>query len=167
VVVGLASWALFALQSGREKHSYAHGGPPPAFARLVAGHEYAVSVPGGTSALRAGGVDPSTLQCSATPAGGTAVAVAISAESSQKALNQIATFNAPGSGDYRITCTGVGAVYVDDAADAGFDWSGLWLVLASAALVVGLPVTLAGLRRPTQDDADQSVGLVGSAGDDE
>ena len=54
-------------------------------------------------------------------------------------------------------------VFVDDADDAETDLSGLWLVLATAALVIGLPMMLSVLRRPARADPASA----GSAGEDD
>lgn len=150
VLAGLLSWALYALSAGHERHSYTHGGNPPTYVDLVAGRTYHLAISGGSRTEQEHGLDPAKLQCSATAAGGEPAALDVVAETNTKAIDRIGSFTADRSGSFRVTCAGIGPVYVDDAEDAGFDWSGLWLVIASAALVVGLPLALAGLRqRPT------------------
>ncbi len=147
VLAGFASWALYAVQSGTETHSYASGGAPPAFVQVTAGHTYRVSISGGVKREAEFGVQASTLQCTAAAPGQAPGALPVTAEpTGTKATNQIGSFVATFSGRVHIACDRVGPVYVDNAADAGYDWSGLWLVLASLALVIGIPLTLSGLR---------------------
>jgi hypothetical protein len=151
VLIGLGAWALFAMQNGRERHSYAHGRTPPTYVQLVAGHTYSLAIPGGVAGVAGLGLDISNLRCTAARPGGEPNTLDILPEHADtKAINQIATFSAAFSGRAHIECTGIGFVYVDDAKDASFDWSGLWLLIASAALVVGLPLALSGLRRPAE-----------------
>jgi hypothetical protein len=167
VLAGLASWALYAVAARTEPHAYARGEAPPATARLVQGHTYWISIPGGVRSEARLGLDPSALQCTAAAAGRSPGALKVTPQAADtKATDQIASFVAGFSGSARIECSGIGAVYVDNAADAAFDWSGFWLVLASALLVVGLPLTLAGLRslgRGSGGDPGSDVGRVDPA----
>ena len=152
VVVGLAAWALYGVSSGRE-HTVQHpNGNAPKWVQLRAGHQYWLAVPGGVDHLRAGGVDPTRLACfAAAPgqaAGGLAVSGVVDANNSDtKFVDRIGSFYAARSGRFHVTCSGAGTVYVVNAADAGFEWSGFWLIVASAALLVGFPLFLSGLRR--------------------
>lgn len=147
VLVGFASWVLYAVQSRGEAHSYAPGKVPPTYVRLERGHTYWISIPGGVRAVTAAGLDPKHLQCTASGAGEAPGALPVSGEAGDtKLITRIASFIAGSSGSVHIACRGIGAVYVDNAADASYDWSGLELVLASLALAVGLPLTLSGLR---------------------
>jgi hypothetical protein len=92
------------------------------------------------------GVQVSALQCTATRAGESPGALSLAPERTDtKAIDQIASFVSRITGTVHIECAGVGTVYVDGGSD-GFDWSGLWLVLASAALAIGIPLTLSGRR---------------------
>jgi hypothetical protein len=159
VLAGLLCWVLYGLAAGRENHSYKPHGAPPSSVRVERGHTYWLAVPGGVTALRDAGVDPTAPTCTgAAPGQGPGqlqVTPVITKDSTDtRFINRFASFVAASSGTLRVRCTGLGAVYVDNPAGAGFDWSGLWLVLASAALAVGLPLTLAGLRdlgRPGQE----------------
>ena len=146
VFAGLLSWGLYALSAGHEKHSYTHGGAPPPFVDVTAGHTYHLAIPGGLDAERKLGLDPTKLQCTAAESGSLPGPLNVVAETNTKALDRIGSFTAGRSGSFTIRCAGIGAVFVDDADDAGYDWSGLWLVLAAAALAVGFPLALAGLR---------------------
>jgi hypothetical protein len=150
VLVGLASWVLYLTQSGgAEQHSYNRAGHPPADVRLVEGGAYSIAIHGGVDREIRLGLDPASLQCTAAPPGRAAVALELSTQGKDtKATNEIATFYSPVSGSVRVRCSGIGAVYVDDAEDASYDWSGVWLVLASVALAVGIPLGLSGLRGP-------------------
>jgi hypothetical protein len=146
MLVGLAAWALYAVQSGREAHAYTAGQDPPAYVRLIPGHTYSISIPGGLNRLPELGVQPTALQCTAAAPGQVGGSLAVAAEQNTKATDRIASFQSRLDGKVHIECARVGAVFVDDAADAGFDWSGAWIVLTSIALAVGIPLTLSGLR---------------------
>jgi hypothetical protein len=149
VLLGLAAWALFALQNGRERHSYTHGQVPPAYVALHAGKTYSLAIPGGVSGEETLGLDPAKLTCTAARPGQASAELTVTPEHNDtKAIQQIGSFTAGFSGSAHVECNGIGLVYVDNADNASFDWSGLWLIVASAALVVGLPLTLSGLRRP-------------------
>jgi hypothetical protein len=152
VLAGTACWALYGVQAGREHRAYTHGGAPPAYVQLNAGHTYWLSVPGGVRHLDKVGVQVSSLQCTAAEAGQTPVALSVTPQSKgTKATDEIASFFAGITGRVHIECAGTGAVFVSGGSADGFDWSGLWLILASVLLVIGIPLTLSGRRRlPSQ-----------------
>lgn len=159
VLAGTACWALYAVQAGRERRAYAHGGAPPASVQLSAGHTYWLSVPGGVRHLDAIGVQVSSLQCTAAAAGQTPAALQITAQGKDtKATDEIASFFSGITGRVHVECAGVGAVFVSGGGAEGLDWSGLWLILASVLLVIGIPLTLSGRRslpsRPGRDVHD-------------
>jgi drug/metabolite transporter (DMT)-like permease len=167
VLVGLASWVLYAVAAHRENRAYSPHGAPPAYVRVAAGHTYWLAVPGGVEKLRAAGIDPARLTCTAAArgeaAGALAVTSAVTASNpDSKFTDRIGSFVAARSAQLHIGCAGIASVYVENPEDGGFDWSGAWLVLASAALVVGLPLLASGLRRPrvpvrTLDGEDDEV----------
>jgi hypothetical protein len=147
IIVGLLSWILYVVRAGDERHAYAHGGAPPDYVEVHSGHTYWIAIPGGVHTESDEGLDPSALRCTAAISGQGPTPLVLSAEGTQsKATDQIASFVAGLSAQVHVDCTGIGSVYVDNAADAGTDWSGLWLVLAGLALAIGLPLTLSGLR---------------------
>lgn len=165
VLLGFLSWALYAVQSGNEAHSYA-GGAPPAYVRVTPGHTYRISIAGGLAREAQLGVQASTLQCTAAAPGQAPGALPVTAEqSTTKATDQIGSFVATFAGRVHVACDRVGPVFVDNAADAGYDWSGAWLVLASLALLIGLPLTLSALRRLPADAVEgEPVGRYSEAG---
>jgi hypothetical protein len=148
VLAGLVSWALYAVQARAEQHSYTAGGNPPADVRIESGHTYWLAIHGGVQRETVLGVQPSTLQCTAAaPGQGPGALELVAQQKGTKATDQIASFVASFTGTVHIECDRIGPVYVDNAADAGFDWSGAWLVLAALTLVIGIPLTLSALRR--------------------
>jgi hypothetical protein len=161
LLVGVACWALFAAQSRSEHHAYNSGTNPPEVVRVVAGQTYAIAIHGGVAREAQLGLDPAALRCTATQPGNAPGALRLTTENGDtKANDQIASFVSRISGDVQVRCDRIGAVYVDDAAGSSFDWSGLWLVLASIALVIGLPLTLSlvrGRRLRAADSADRPV----------
>jgi hypothetical protein len=151
ILVGLACWALYVNAANGERHSYARGGNPPTYARLESGRTYGIAIRGGVGREVQLGLNPQSVRCTAARPGEAPGALDVTAETSDtKMINQIASFVSDINGLVSVQCAGIGPVYVDNAADAPFDWSGVWLVLASLALVVGLPLALSGLRRPVR-----------------
>lgn len=147
ILLGLAAWALYAVQSGREPHAYTAGGDPPNYVKVAAGHTYRLAIPGGVKREIALGVQPSTLQCTAAAPGQAPGALPVTAaQTDTKATDEIGSFVSTVTATVHIECDRVGAVYVDNASDSAFDWSGVWLVLAALALVIGIPLTLSALR---------------------
>lgn len=147
MVVGFGLWALFRITSGSEQHSYAHG-LAPRYVQLVRGHDYTLAVRGGVPAVQQLGLDPGAIRCSATTTDARSVSLTLSAESaSTKAINQIASFVSPVTGQVHVQCAGLSEVFVDDAANASPDRSGWLLVLATIFLAIGLPLALSVARR--------------------
>jgi hypothetical protein len=170
-IAGLVMWALYRVQAGTEAHSFSPGALAPRTVHITQNRTYHLAIPGGVPSELDLGIDPSVLGCKITPSGGAEQPLNITSEGSgTKAINQIATFVAPFTGDVHIACSGLPPVFVDDADDAAGDLSGLWLVLASVGLALGLPMTLSVLRRPTprkpQPALVESLSA-GSAGEDE
>jgi hypothetical protein len=159
VAAGLGFWALYAKQSRAERHSYANGGAPAAYVQVLAGNNYGLAIPGGVDREAQLGVSPSALQCTAAAPGQAPGALSVTAEKSDtKATDRIATFDSTITGRVHIECARLGAVYVDNAADAQYDWSGVWLVLASLALLIGLPLLLSALRGLGRTGESPSIG---------
>ncbi|HKC26558.1 MAG TPA: hypothetical protein VKB75_00975 [Jatrophihabitans sp.] len=147
VAAGLGFWALYVKQSGAGRQAYSRGGAPADYVQVVAGKTYGLAVPGGVSREAQLGVNPSALQCTASSPGRAPGALSIAAEKSDtKATDRIATFDSTITGRVHIECAGLGTVYVDNSADAPYDWSGVCLLLAVLTLVIGLPLLLSALR---------------------
>jgi hypothetical protein len=152
VLLGLISWALYGVQAGSENRSFHPTGAPPTFVRLSAGEEYWLAVPDGVQRLREVGIEPSKLTCTAASPGAEPGPLEVDPVVHQpgeetKFLNRVASLVAQRSGRFHVECDGVGPVFVENPVGTGFDWSGFWLILASSALVVGIPLVLSGLRR--------------------
>jgi hypothetical protein len=158
VLAGLAFWALFVKQSGGvEQHAYNRAGHPPSYAGVVTGKTYNIAIHGGVDREVALGLDPAQLTCTAARPGQVPGALNLVAENKDsKATNQIASFVSAITGQVHVECKGIGTVYLENAVGASFDWSGVWLVLASLALAVGLPLGLSALRSPAGSSAGAS-----------
>ena len=153
VIAGLVCWALYVRATNSEHHAYAHGGNPPTYVRIEPGVTYGIAISGGVKREVALGLPPGTLQCTAAAQGQAPGPLQVTPEEQGtdvkdiKATDRIGFFTADRGGLVHITCSGIGPVFIDNATDAPYDWSGVWLVLASVLLAVGLPLTLSGLRR--------------------
>jgi hypothetical protein len=157
VVAGIALWVLYRYQSGRQPDSFTTGGAPPSYVHVTSGKTYWLSIAGGVQKETSLGLDPAALKCTAATPGAGATGLAIQAESADtKAINQIASFVAPSTGKLHIECRALGTVYVDDA-DGTFDYASLWLVLATIALVLGIPLALSPVVLAPRRPASQPV----------
>lgn len=158
VIGGLAAWALYVQTSRNEPTAYAREGKPPAYVQVRAGEDYRIAVPGGVATEAQAGIAPESLRCLAAQPGKTAGALNIIYENADtKATNDIASFVAAVSGRLHVTCIGLGTVYVSNAENVPFDWSGVWLVLASLALLIGTALVLSLLRGDGNDASDGSL----------
>jgi hypothetical protein len=158
VLGGLAAWALYVQGSRDEPHAYARGGNPPAYVQVEIGKTYRIAVRGGVPAETRAGVAPDALTCTAARPGESPGMLNLTDENADtKATNDIASFTAAFTGRLHVECSGLGPVFVDNAADSAFDWSGVWLVLASLALVIGTPLVLSLLRGAGGGPSDGSL----------
>lgn len=153
VALGAVLWVLSRVVAGGEAHAFAPGHAPPRLVNLVANHTYRLAVHGGVGAEQRLGVPPARPSCTASPDGGQAVALRLTAEtSSTKAVDTIASFQAPFTGPAHLRCGGLPAVYVEGV---GSDPSGWLLVLATIALTIGVALLLSGLRSRTGSDVER------------
>jgi hypothetical protein len=161
VIAGLVFWSLYVMTANHERHSYAHGGKPPTYVQLHRGVTYGVAIAGGVGREVTLGLSPGTLQCTATKPGQAPGPLDVTAEAQDtKATDRVGWFVSGVDERVHIECAGIGPVFIDNAADAAYDWSGVWIVAASLLLLVGLPLTLSGLRR-TGRRAGQEAGTCG------
>jgi hypothetical protein len=150
VVLGLGLWAVYRLSIGNERHSFAAGAVAPTYVHVTAGKTYHLASPDGVRGEQTLGLDPDALRCTSNQVGQQPGQLSITPEKAgTKATNQIATFVAPVTARLHIDCEDTTSVFVDNADDADPDRAGLWLVLASIMLAVGLPLALSALRRPS------------------
>jgi hypothetical protein len=147
LLIGIVLAGLSRIASGGERHAYASGAVPPSSVHVTAGETYLLSVPGGVRALQDHGLDPSSLTCQWSRQGGTSQSLKVQLYGAgSKATDAIGTFSGPVTGQVYVTCTGWGAMFVDDADDASGDRAGLLLVLCVVALTLGATLGLSALR---------------------
>jgi hypothetical protein len=158
VLFGLACWALYVQQSGDEPHAFARGGKPPAYVQVHAGGTYRIAVRGGVATEARAGIAPASLSCTAARPGESPGALKLTYETADtKATDDIASFVSAVNGRLHVECSGLGTVFISNADDSSFDWSGLWLVLASLALLTGCPLVLSLLRSAGGNRSDGSL----------
>ena len=141
---------LYRVANGVEKHSYNAGAVPPTTVDLTEGHTYEISLPGGRDALEKRGVSvtQALAQCAWTQRSGSPSEQVLDVtvlSADVRPTHAIATFVAPVSGQVHIDCAGWGAVYVDDADNAGWDYAGLFLVLTTICLTLAVALGLSAL----------------------
>jgi hypothetical protein len=170
ILAGLGSWALYVGASGDEPHAYARNGSPPQYVQVYAGNTYRLAVRGGVPAVIAAGVEINSLTCTAAAPGQAPGALNISLEKTgsdprkieqSEPINDIASFVASRNERLHIECGGLGPVFVDDAEGAAFDWSGVWLTLASILLLIGIPLILSSFRSAGRGRSDSAAAHVG------
>jgi hypothetical protein len=165
LLAGVLFGGLYRVADGVEKHSYNSGAVPPQTVRLTQGHQYQISVPGGHKALAKRGISATAVQCSLTPNGGGPVQVTVTPISPDlRPTDALATFESPLSGRVHLDCGPWGAVYVDNADDSGWDYSGLFLVLTVLFLTLGVALGLSALYARSMRDDEQIQRRVGIPG---
>jgi hypothetical protein len=158
VLAGLAAWALYVKQSGDEPHAYARSGKPPAYVQVESGKTYRIAIRGGVATEARVGIAPESLSCTAARPGESPGALDLTTESADtKATDDIASFVSAVTGRLHVQCAGLGTVFIANAEDAPFDWSGVWLVLASLGLLIGTPLVLSLLRSAGGGRSDGSL----------
>ncbi|MDQ6851628.1 MAG: hypothetical protein M3070_17155 [Actinomycetota bacterium] len=153
LLLGLVCLGFWRVLSGAEKLPYADGATPPSTVKLSQGKSYSLAVPGGVPALQARGAPGGsggtiTPSCVWSIGNSDVQSLTISTESvDTKAVNTFAHFDAPASGRLHISCSNWGTVFVPDSDDRQSDLAFWYLVLSVLFLSIGLPLTLAVLRR--------------------
>jgi hypothetical protein len=160
ILVAVLVYALSRLLAAGQLHSYDAGASPPAAARLIAGKQYQLSSPIGVATLRKRGLLDS-LSCSWSSDGQVQYQVNVVAiMNDDRDLRTFATVTAPASGRFRVYCTGIDKVFVDDAEDTGRDTSAVLVLLSALIGVLGVPLAVSGwyrlppLRRADDQDED-------------
>jgi hypothetical protein len=157
---------LYRVADGLEKHSYNSGAVPPDTVKLTQGRTYQISVPGGRKALANRGVSTSVAQCSVTQPSGVSQHLTVTVLSSDvRPTNALATFVSPVSGSVHLDCGPWGAVYVDNADNAGWDYAGLFVLLTAICLTLAVALGLSALYARHGDHVEGGVGV--ATGDDE
>jgi len=157
---------LYRVADGVEKHSYNSGAVPPDTVKLTQGRTYQISVPGGRKALASRGISTSVGQCSVTQQSGVSQNLSVTPLSSDvRPTNTIATFVSPVSGLVHLDCGPWGAVYVDNADNAGWDYAGLFLLLTAICVTLAVALGLSALYARHGDQVKRGIGV--AAGDHE
>lgn len=149
VFAGLVFWAVSRYIAGGEAHSFSPGAVAPTYVHVTGGHTYSVDVPGGAKAVAHQGRPIKSVTCTVNEQDQAPTPLQLTLETNTtKATNQIGTFVATGTALVHVACPGLTPVFVDNADGLADDSSGPWLVIASIALAIGIPLTLSVLRRP-------------------
>jgi hypothetical protein len=162
LAIAFAGIALIAAHS--EQTSYFDRSTPPQYVHVTQGKSYLLSIHGGADTLAAQGLEASSLKCQyATSPDGTAQSLTVSAlASDSRAVNSVATIDAPLTGNIRVTCSNfTGNVYLDGADSAPFDLAGLYILLCVITLTFGLALGIAAIRGTTsrQNEDDEPAVL--------
>jgi len=144
LIVALLLFAASRVVATGQRHAYDPGASPPAGYRLTAGTTYQLSASRSVAELKQAGL-LSDLACFSTSVTGEQSPLALSSiADDDRNLHQFATFIAPVTGRLQLSCTGIDAVFVDDADDAGPDRSALLVLLAAGVGLLGVVVGCSG-----------------------
>ncbi|HEX8304940.1 MAG TPA: hypothetical protein VF612_08675 [Jatrophihabitans sp.] len=135
LVLALVLFASARVVAAGQRHAYDPAANPPPAYHLTAGKTYQLSSTRSVAELKKAGL-LTDLACYATTSTGvqTPVALASTAEDDRN-LHLFATMVAPSTGEYRLSCTGIPQVFVDDADNAAPDRSAPLVLLS---ILVGL-----------------------------
>ncbi|MDP9094872.1 MAG: hypothetical protein M3N95_18530 [Actinomycetota bacterium] len=154
LVAGLGLAAVYRVLSGTEHQSFSAGAMPPPSSHVSAGKTYELAVPGGVATLKRNSANVATTQCEwSLPGSPSQVLAATASGTDTKAVNVVATFVAPVTGDIRVDCSGWGAMYIDDADNTPADIAGWSLLLAVIALALGAGLGVSALWMASEDPA--------------
>jgi hypothetical protein len=127
-----------------QQHAYDPSATPPPSYRLTAGQTYQLSSARPVAELKQAGVLPN-LACFITSGSGAPSPLALaSTTDDDRNLHVFATMVAPSTGQFRLSCTGIAGVFVDDADDAEPDRSALLVLLSIAVGLLGVIATCSG-----------------------
>ncbi len=154
ILVALVAFGAARLLAGAQHHAYDPGASPRATYHLTAGRTYQLSSVSGVAALKSAGLAGAAgteLQCTVSSTTGVVQQLRLDEVGDDvRSLHVFATFTSPVTGDYRIGCARpatVTDVFVDDAANAGPDYSAGLLLLSSVLGLAGVSAMLGGLYR--------------------
>jgi hypothetical protein len=143
LVFGAVFFFLYLVLNGSEHHSFNTGATAPSSVHITEGKVYEISTPGGVVGLQHRGLDPNSISCSYTEIGGgqpTALTI-VSLGADTRTTHAVSTFVAPVTGDVHLDCSELtGGVFVDDADNAAGDPAGLFLLLATIAAALAVPL---------------------------
>lgn len=127
-----------------QQHAYDPAATPPPSYRLTAGQTYQLSSARPVAELKQAGVLPN-LACFITSGSGAPTPLALaSTTDDDRNLHAFATMVAPSTGQFRLSCTGIAEVFVDDADDAEPDLSALLVLLSIAVGLLGVIAACSG-----------------------
>jgi hypothetical protein len=144
LILALLLFAGSRVLAAGQRHAYdPSANPPPAY-HLTAGKTYQLSSARSVAELKKAGL-LTDLACFSTSSTGvqTPVTLASTADDDRN-LHLFATLVAPGTGEYRLSCTGIPDVFVDDADNAAPDRSALLVLLSIAAGLLGVIAACSG-----------------------
>ena len=147
--MALVLFALLVFAGGRvaapgRDHAYDPGATPPSTYRLTAGRDYQLSTATELTILRRT-VNLAELACvSATGSAEPVPVSVVGTADDDRAQHVFATVQVARSGPQHVTCNGVSEVFIDNADDASFDYTGLTVLLATVIGVLGVVVAVGG-----------------------
>jgi hypothetical protein len=157
---GVLFGVFYRVADSSEHHSYNSGALSRFPVHLTLGRQYELSTPGGVEALKKRGISPAAVACTWTSDGSPEATLGIVSLADGRTTHAFATITGPRTGPVTIVCDGVPALFVDDADDVQGDAAGLFVVLATICLTLGVALLLSLLyqRRPRVRDPQADNG---------
>ncbi|MEO6502415.1 MAG: hypothetical protein ABIQ09_10950 [Jatrophihabitantaceae bacterium] len=127
-----------------QRHAYDPAATPPPSYRLTVGQTYQLSSARPVAELKQAGVLPNP-GCFLSSGSGAPTPLALaSTTDDDRNLHVFATMVAPSTGQFRLSCTGIAEVFVDDADDAEPDLSALLVLLSIGVGLLGVIAACSG-----------------------
>ena len=146
LLLGVFAWFLHVSAAADGRHSW-QSGTPASPVDVRGGQTYHLSTRNGYADATAHAVQGvSVFACSYSGAAGSDLPLSVFGSAPDpRVLHRVASFLAPETGPITVTCSGLDGVYIDDARDAAFDRSGLYVLIT---IVLGFGGALFRHRRP-------------------
>ena len=157
LLCALTCFGLAKLVASTQRHSYDPHATPPATYSVTAGKTYQLATSGGVAPLVHAGVigGQTQLSCLSTSEDGVQTGLQLdSVKDDARDLHVFATWRALTTDRVHISCSGVPAVFLDNADDSPPDYSALMIVLATVLGTTGIISLAAGAYRRSSEPAD-------------
>lgn len=157
VLLAITFLGLAKLVSGAQRHAYDPHATPPATYSVTAGRDYQLSSSKGVEALVKSGVIAAGAKpnCVATGEDGVQTPMPLeSVRDDPRDLHVFADWHSTITDQVHISCSGVPAVFLDDADDSPPDYSAPLTVLAAVLGAAGVVMVASGAYARLSEPAD-------------
>lgn len=157
VLLAITFLGMAKLVMGTQRHAYDPHATPPATYSVTAGRDYQLSSAKGVEALVKSGVVANGAQPNCLAIGEDGVQTPMQLESVRddaRDLHVFANWHSTITDQVHISCSGVPAVFIDDADDSPPDYGAPLTVLAAVLGAVGVVMVASGVYARLSEPAD-------------